>query len=116
MLFASVDWDPKVAAKYGMVDLDTEEISSLENMFPHIRVFLCDFHRQQSLHRHYINSYLLYLLIPKNSLLFKQNESLKCKGCLQETGEIKYFQFGVWSISYSCLLEIPRNEIHCGLF
>ena len=84
MLFASVDWDPKVAAKYGMVDLDTEEISSLENMFPHIRVFLCDFHRQQSLHRHYINSYLLYLLIPKNSLLFKQNESLKCKGGLQE--------------------------------
>ena len=24
------------------------------------------------------------LLIPKNSLLLKQNESLKCKGCLQE--------------------------------
>ena len=83
LLFASVDWNPKIVAKYRMVDLDTEETSSLKNMFPHIRVFLCNFHREQSLHRHYI-SYLLYLLIPKNSLLFKQNKSLKCKGCLQE--------------------------------
>ena len=40
LLFASVDWNPKIAAKYRMVDLDTEEISSLKNMFLHIRVFM----------------------------------------------------------------------------
>ena len=32
------------------------------------------------------------------------------------SGEMKYFQFCVWSIFYSCLLEIPRNETHCVLF
>ena len=27
--------------------------------------------------------------------------------------EPKFFQFGVWSISYNCLHEIPRNKTHC---
>ena len=53
----SVDWNPKIAAKYEMVNFDTEEISSRQNIFPHIRVFLCDIHREQSLHRYYINSW-----------------------------------------------------------
>ena len=34
-----------------------EEVSSLENIFPHIGVFLCDFHREQSSHRYYINGW-----------------------------------------------------------
>ena len=52
----AVDRNPKIAPKYGMVDFDTVEISSLENIFPHIRVFLCDSHREQSWHRYYTNS------------------------------------------------------------
>ena len=28
------------------------------------------------------------------------------------SGEMKYFQFSVWSISYTCLREIPRNETY----
>ena len=32
------------------------------------------------------------------------------------SGEMKYFQFGVWSISDSCVLEIPRNEADSVLF
>ena len=64
------------------MDFDTEEISSLENIFPHIRVFLCYFHREQSWHRFYINSSTYSFL--KTRYLFKQNKSLKCKGYLQE--------------------------------
>ena len=30
-----------------------------------------------------------------------------------EWNDIQYFQFGVWSISYDCLHEIPLNEIRC---
>ena len=30
--------------------------------------------------------------------------------------EVKYFQFSVWSISFSCLHEIPRNETHFGCY
>ena len=87
-------------------------IRSLENIFPHITVFLCDFHREQSWHRYYVNSWsysflkTLYFL-SKMKAVFKRDFIL---------GEMKYFQFGVWSISYNCLLAIPRNETHCGLF
>ena len=30
------------------------------------------------------------------------------------SGEMKFFHFGVWSISYNSLHEIPQNEIQCG--
>lgn len=31
-------------------------------------------------------------------------------------GEMRYFQFGFWSVSYNCLHKIPQNETHCALF
>ena len=33
--FVSVDWNSKIVSKYEMLDFDTEEISSLENICPH---------------------------------------------------------------------------------
>ena len=44
-------WSPDVNPKYAMVDFDKKEISALENVFPGILVFLCDFHREKSLTR-----------------------------------------------------------------
>ena len=44
-------WSPEVIPKYGMVDFDEKEISSLEKVFPKIKVFLCDFHREQAWNR-----------------------------------------------------------------
>ena len=41
-------WNPDVQPKYAMTDFDTAEISSLEFLFPGIKVFLCDFHREQA--------------------------------------------------------------------
>ena len=41
-------WNPLVMPKYGMVDYDIAEIAALEAVFPDIKVYLCDFHRQQS--------------------------------------------------------------------
>ena len=32
------------------------------------------------------------------------------------SGEMKYFYFGVWSISCSCLHDTARNETHCGCY
>ena len=32
------------------------------------------------------------------------------------SGEMKYFQFGMWSISKSRLHEAPLNETHCGCY
>ena len=29
---------------------------------------------------------------------------------------MKYFHFGVWSISYNCLHDTTRNETHCGCY
>ena len=65
-----------------MVDFDTEEISSLENIFPHIRVFLCDFHREQSWHRYYIDSWAYSFL--KTRYFLSKTKVYKGKGCLQE--------------------------------
>ena len=31
-------------------------------------------------------------------------------------GEIKYFHFGVWSVSYNCLHDTSQNENHCGCY
>lgn len=41
-------WNPLVMPKYGMVDYDIAEIAALEAVFPDIKVYLCDFHREQS--------------------------------------------------------------------
>ena len=30
------------------------------------------------------------------------------------SGEMKYFHFSVWSISYNCLDDASQNENHCG--
>ena len=52
LLFVFVDWNPNIAPKYWMVDFNTAEMLSLENIYSHIRVFLCDFHTKQSWHRY----------------------------------------------------------------
>ena len=44
-------WNPDVCPKYAMVDYDNAEIASLEKASRDIQIFLCDFHREQSLHR-----------------------------------------------------------------
>ena len=91
-----------------MVDFDTEEISSLENIFPHIRVFVCDFHREQSWHRYYINGWT-----------FKRKESLKCKGCLQEISfRVKWNVFSsVYGQSLiATYLKYPEMKLIAGYF
>ena len=40
--------NPLVMPKYGMIDSDITEIAALETVFPDIKVYLCDFHREQS--------------------------------------------------------------------
>ena len=44
-------WNPLVMPKYGMADYGIAEIAALEADFPDIKVYLCDFHREQSLSR-----------------------------------------------------------------
>ena len=41
-------WNPLVMPKYGMVEYDIAEIAALEADFPDIKVYLWDFHREQS--------------------------------------------------------------------
>jgi hypothetical protein len=41
-------WNPDICPKYGMVDFDAAEISTLESLFDGIEIFLCDFHREQA--------------------------------------------------------------------
>ncbi|XP_039282521.1 uncharacterized protein LOC120348732 isoform X1 [Nilaparvata lugens] len=41
-------WNPDIHPKYGMVDYATEEIASLEAVFPSMKVFICTFHREQA--------------------------------------------------------------------
>ena len=38
-----LEWNPGVCPKYAMVDYDNAETTSLEEVFPDIQVFLCDF-------------------------------------------------------------------------
>ena len=45
------EWNPKVSPKYALVDFGEREIKSLEIVFGRVKVFLCDFHREQSWHR-----------------------------------------------------------------
>ena len=42
------EWNPDVNPKYGMIDFDSGEILALEEVFPGIKIFLCDFHREQA--------------------------------------------------------------------
>ena len=44
-------WNPMVSPKYAFVDFDDREITSLEIVFERVKVFLCDFHREQAWHR-----------------------------------------------------------------
>lgn len=41
-------WNPEICPKYAMIDFDTGEIISLTSLFDGIKVFLCDFHREQA--------------------------------------------------------------------
>ena len=41
-------WNPLVMPKYGMVGYGIAEIAALKVILPSIKVYLCDFHRQQS--------------------------------------------------------------------
>ena len=40
-----------VLPKYPFLDFDEREITSLEIVFGRVKVFLCDFHREQAWHR-----------------------------------------------------------------
>ena len=44
-------WNPKVTPKYAFVDFDEREITALESVYPNVKVFLCDFHREQAWNR-----------------------------------------------------------------
>ena len=45
------EWSPMVSPKNAFVDFDKREITSLEIVFGRVKVFLCDFHREQAWHR-----------------------------------------------------------------
>ena len=49
MLFSG--WNPDIKPKYGMVDFDGAEIISMERVFEDVKVFICDFHREQAWNR-----------------------------------------------------------------
>ena len=44
-------WNPKVTPKHAFVDFDEREITALESVYPNVKVFLCDFHREQAWNR-----------------------------------------------------------------
>lgn len=44
-------WNPTWDPKYFMVDYSTAEISAIENQFPDVAVYICDFHRVQAWQR-----------------------------------------------------------------
>ena len=46
-LLILASWSPDVNPKYATIDFDEKEISALENFFPGILIFLCDFNREQ---------------------------------------------------------------------
>ena len=41
-------WNPLAMPKYGMIDYDITEIAALEAVFPNVKVYLRDSHREQS--------------------------------------------------------------------
>ncbi|XP_047123038.2 uncharacterized protein LOC124806314 [Hydra vulgaris] len=45
------DWNPSFQPSFCMTDYCTEEMDSLEAVFPGCRVLICDFHREQAWHR-----------------------------------------------------------------
>ena len=45
------EWNPIVFPKYAFVDFDEREIKSLEIVFERVKVFLCDFQREQAWYR-----------------------------------------------------------------
>ena len=41
-------WNPSWKPRFAMVDYSEAEINAIEEMFPDINIYLCDFHREQS--------------------------------------------------------------------
>ena len=41
-------WNPKVTTKYVFADFAEKEITTLESVYPSVKVFLCDFYREQA--------------------------------------------------------------------
>ena len=41
-------WNPKVTQNYMFVDFDEGEITALESVYPNVKVFLFDLHREQA--------------------------------------------------------------------
>ena len=41
-------WNPSWKPRFAMVDYSEAEINSIEEMFPDVNIYLCDFHREQS--------------------------------------------------------------------
>ena len=51
-------WNPSWNPPYFMVDYSDAELGAIEQVFPHCKVFLCDFHREQAWERWVkVNSY-----------------------------------------------------------
>ena len=44
----TLDWNPTVIPEFGMIDFDEKEISTLEELFRDIEVFICSFHCEQA--------------------------------------------------------------------
>ena len=44
-------WNPSWNPPYFMVDYSDAELGAIEQVFPHCKVFLCDFHREQAWER-----------------------------------------------------------------
>ena len=40
-----LEWNHAIKSKYGMVDCDAAEIFSMGVVFPEVKIFLCDVHR-----------------------------------------------------------------------
>ena len=57
-----IGWNPDIIQKYGMVDYVGAEIVLMENVFEGIKVFLCDFHREQAWNRFTIYHWCLIVL------------------------------------------------------
>ena len=56
------EWNPGVTPKYAMIDYDHSEMIALQSVFPTIKIYLCDFHREQAWHRYFHISYNISIL------------------------------------------------------
>ena len=89
-------WNPSWKPKFFMLDYSEAEIAAIENAFPGIQTYLCDFHREQCwerwvrdqnmkshlrMERSYWNcsvpAHMLHLQLKKESDLFKENPHIR---------------------------------------